>query len=246
MAYKKKKRYIPRKKQSTPPEGFLCFWKLVKDVSRKGRLSFTIQDKEGNLTVVDIENGEMTINKNPMNDAAALSFISRTKKDFERLFMAAAKKYDEDNRLMGDIYIASVADASFMAGKMAVMRFVVNGKSIRLDISRVGENIDFMMDGKRISEEEGKTFIRRYYGQFITGYKGAIKGLASEDEIPSSAPKKKSPEQMKSHITEDGKLIVDVSGFLDSGKERAKKKKAGMTLGEQILRDKQLGYVNED
>ena len=51
---------------------------------------------------------------------------------------------------------------------------------------------------------------------------------------------------MKSRITEDGKRIVDVSGFLDSGKERAKKKKEGMTLGEQILRDKQLGYVNED
>ena len=61
MAYKKKKRYIPRKKQSTPPEGFLCFWKLVKDVSRKGRLSFTIQDKEGNLTVVDIEDGDILV-----------------------------------------------------------------------------------------------------------------------------------------------------------------------------------------
>ena len=245
MAFKKK-RYIPKKKLKTPPEGLLCFWKLVKDFSRKGKLSFTMQDKEGNRTLVEIEDGVMSVNGVPMNDAASLSFISRTAEDFEWLFMAAAKRYDPENRIMGDIYVSRIADSAFMAHKMAVMTFIASGKGIKLEIGRVGENIDFVMDGKRIGEEEGKDFIRRNYSQFITGYKGAIKGLASEEEPFGAGAQKKAPEQMKSRVTEDGKLLVDVNGFLDSGKLKPSEKKEGMTLGEQMLRKKQLGYVNEE
>ena len=235
-----KKRYVPeKKKKSVPPEGLAWFWNLVKEASGKFPVRFVIETADGSSIHVDITDGEMKVNGSVMYDAAALSFISRTKEDFERLFMMAAKPHDTDNRLMGDIYIAQIADTAWIEKTNAVMAFYDGTVPRTLTIGRKGEYPCFTLDGSPLTQEQGREFIREHYSQFITGYKKAIKGMR-QDVIQKK--KKSPPETLKSHITEDGKLIVDIDGFLGKAGPREKDGKKE-SLGEQMLKRRFRGYV---
>lgn len=248
MPPRRKRRYIPKKERRMPPEGFSCFWKLVKDISKtRGPIRFVIEGEDGSLTHIDVTDGMMRINGVEMYDAAVLSFISRKAEDFERLFMAAAKKYDTDNSLMGDIYIAKIADTSKVQGRPAELNFNDGKKTYRLVITRPGEDAEFELNGEKITESEGRTFIRSHYNQFITGYKSTMKGMISEPE-ETGKKSRKTPESLRSVKTEDGRIIVDIYGFLgkDDGRGVGGLPGSNMTggLGEKFLKQKFKGYVD--
>ena len=240
----RRRKYIPKKERRTPPEGFACFWKLVKDISRtKGPIRFVIEAEDKDPIHVNVTNGVMLLNGVETYDAAVLSFISRMSEDFERLFMAAAKKYDTDNSLMGDIYIAKIADTSKIQKKPAEMRFNDGTTTRILKITGIGETPSYELDGKKIGEDEGRNFIRKHYNQFITGYKGAIKGMTQDQDEPNKK-KRRSPESLKSTRTEEGNIIVDIHGFLGGNEKRGSERAIESGLGEQLLKKKLRGYVD--
>lgn len=246
MAYRnKKKRFVSSRKKKRAPEDLACFWQLVKDTSMTAPIRFVIQDENGNNTSVNITNGKMEVNGNEMFDATAMSFISRTVEDFERLFMAAAKPHDEENHLMGNIYIAKIADTSWMEKKPAVIHINDRGVKHTLEVTRIGSLPSFTLDGVKITEKEGRRYIWDHYDQFITGYKDTIKGMTKDPESPSEKKKKKKPDTLKSTKTEDGRIIVDIDGFLGESKKPRGQKSSNASLGEQLLKQKYRGYVDD-
>ena len=240
----KSKRKKPDRNRKTPPEGLACFWKLVKDVSERGPIHFVMEDRDDNRTDIEIRNGVFRMDGEELNETAVLSYISRNASDFERLFMAAAKKYNTDGRLMGNLYIAKLADTSFLEKLPAVIR-INDGNAVRtLSITRAGQSPRFEIDGKVVSENSGREFIWRNYSSFITGFKSAMKNMTRNVEEEQPKKKKRVMAGPSSTVTEDGRLLVDIFGYLGE-EEKKTKREFESQVAADILKKKNKGYVSD-
>ena len=237
------RKYVNKKeKEKMPAEGYVCFLSLVKEVSYIGPIRFTIVDRNDNHIPVEIIDGNITISCISMSDASALTFISNHAKDFERLFFESAKKYDRNKRLTGRLYIAKIADMSFVTKRKAAMRIYADRKTRDLQISRRGDEPVFTLDGQELSLEQGEQFIWENYNEFLINYKNAVKGMTGtldeESQRRTHLPRK----GIKADIDENGKITVDLDGIL--GKSRNTKKGTPDTsLADDILKKGRKGFA---
>ena len=218
-------------------EGFL---RVVKDVSKKGPVRFVICDKSGAEIHVGIENEEVIVNGEHLSDAAALIFISRKRRDFEQLFVAAAKQYLSESSLMGELYLAKLADAAHGAGKKAELTVCGKRRRHLLLISRRNGRPVLELDGTELGEEEGKRYVREHYVDFLAGYKKAVKGLYEGLVIKDGEKKKK--EKIRASVGRDGHVKFDINEYLNAYKKKQKMDKLDTRQAQSILK-KGRGYV---
>ena len=222
------------------PAAYECFLSVVKDVSHEGPLRFSIEDKTGAEIFVEIVSGEISINGEHMSDNAALVFISRKHGQFEQLFMEAAKQHMSPRRLMGELYLAKIADAAYGSGRKARLQ-IRDGKQRRLlMISKKNGRAAVEVDGEELGEKEGREFIRDHYIGFLEGYREAMKELGEGPVIRDK--KDVGKDSISASRGKDGQVRFDIGGCLDARKKKAKTDRLDTSRAKQILK-KRKGHV---
>lgn len=225
---------------SRKPAEYECFLAVVKDVSYRGPVCFSIEDRNGAEIFVEIVGGKISINGEHMSDAAALVFISRKQEQFEQLFMAAAKQYMSPRRLMGELYLAKIADAADRSGRKAKLYIRQGKKRHLLTISKRNGRAAVDVDGAELGEEEGRRFIRGCYIGFLEGYREAMKELEEGPVVRNEKSTEK--DSISACMGKDGRVRFDLGSFLDARKKIPRTDRLDTSRAKQILK-KRRGHV---
>lgn len=243
----RRKRYNKKRKESSPKDDYICFYEMVKRWGSVHPIKFVIEDDDRPQLHVYIDAGGMKLNGTPKNDADARKFIAKIPSEFGQLFLESASKYSSESKIMQDIYIAKIADKAGAAGTKAKIEISDNGIKRELAIGRNGTSTIFMIDGVSVSANEAKRFIGANYTEFLIGMKKAINDIylppayTQNRHTHNDIDENKYP---KSKIV-DGKLIVDIDGFLPKSerKKASPKDKPQIMLGGQIINKKKRGHI---
>lgn len=248
---KKRRSKKPEKQETKVQQDYISYYNAVKSVAgRLGPIKFVIVDDYETQIRVHIEDGKTTINGKEVSDEQVRNLIVASTGSFERLFLEAAKRYDEKMTFIPAISLAKMTDIAGKAKRPVQMEIAdATGKN-QLKIERVGERGMYHLNGKSIETGQAENFIRKNYSAYLLSMKQAVKE-AKSFKVNMTYDTEFSAKRPKAEMTvSGGKITVDIRKYLSRQNRGTKRKvseekqKEMMTLRGQILQNgRKKGYV---
>lgn len=248
---KKRGHKKPEKQEKKVQEDYISYYNAVKNVAgRLGPIKFVIEDDYQTQIRIHIEDGKTTINGKETPDEQVRNLIVATNGDFERLFLEAAKRYDENMTFIPAISLAKMTDVSGKAKRPVQMEIADEAGKNELKIERVGERGLYHLNGKSIETQQAEAFIQKNYSAFLLAMKQAVKE-AKSFKVSMTYDTEFSGKRPKTETTiVDGKITVDIRKYLSRQNRGTKKKiseakqKEMMAVRGQILQNgRKKGFV---
>ena len=146
-----------------------CFYGLVKEYSEKRPVRMVIYVSGGTPLDTAIEKGVIILDGEKLRDQEAERFVSRHRRDLERLLFEAARSHSKEKEYRRDLQIASIADKAGEKGTWARISIGDREMTRTLQIGRDKGAPVFMIDGRKAEKEEAVRLIRDNYEQFTAG-----------------------------------------------------------------------------
>ena len=234
-----------KKERNSPARGsdIRCFYRVVKDYSMRYPLRMTVFSEKGRRYNVCISKGICSLDGEELPENEARIVVARCRKNFEPLFVRAARKEGIDTDILRQINMADLAD---MAGKKKAFAKMVlkdsDGIKRKLEIGLKDDAPVFRVDGADVSSEYAENLIKNDYVTFL------IQKKKTGDMIGTvPAVRKKETEQRSGRVKVDkeGRITIDLNDYITHQK-RKHNGSPGRIKVEKILKKKERGWLEED
>ena len=196
-----------KEKNRKSTEDARCFCALIKKLSEKRPVRMVIYGSGEAPLDTAIEKGEIILDGEKLRDQEAERFVSRHRRDLERLLFEAARSHSEEKEYRRELQIATLADKAGEKGTWARITIGEREMTRTLQIGRDKGAPVFLIDGRKAEKEEAVRLIRDNYEQFTAGLHKAERTLRNYYRGRKEVSGKR---QGDTASIQNGKITVDL------------------------------------